>query len=83
MHEQPHPQAGSIVTVDVAGSTHEYRIEDWWDRVSGGSWRDLNVIAAINYDKMREILNLPGDNEVVYGKIGGFGYLMHVSQIVT
>jgi hypothetical protein len=59
-------------------------VEDWWDRVAGKSWMQCNGNpACINY-AMRTVMsnmNIPNDNEVVYGKINGLGYLVHISEL--
>lgn len=59
-----------------------FHIEDWWDRVSGGSWQvSIGNPAALQYS-LRSVANdLPIDDEVVYGKIEGLGHLVHVSEI--
>lgn len=80
MHDEKHPLAGQTVTL-VDGTP--YRLEDWWDRVSGNSWRTKSVIASLNYADMQARYGLPDDDEVVYGHVGGLGYLMHVSQLTT
>lgn len=92
MHDAPHPQAGRTVTVNyhgVDGETRvlEYTIEDWWDRVNGNPW-ELSVLAgnisAINYAIRVESTGLlPRDDDVVYGKVAYFGYLVHATEIAT
>lgn len=44
IHNEPHPSAGNTVTLspkrdgpDIKNGD-EYQVEDYWDRVSGGSW---------------------------------------------
>lgn len=56
----------------------EFLIEDWWDRVAGKSWMhcDGNP-ACLTYAITLPVP--PLDDEVVYGKIGAFGVLVHVS----
>jgi hypothetical protein len=59
-------------------------VEDWWENVYGKSWMvsDGNP-AALNY-AMRTGLQdfqVPLDNDVLYGKIGSFGHLVHTSEI--
>jgi hypothetical protein len=60
-------------------------VEDWWDAVAGKSWMfcDGNP-ACLNY-AMRtgfsEIIKVPTNDEVLYGKIGIFGHLVHISEI--
>jgi hypothetical protein len=78
-HSSAHPQAGQTVTL-TSGETYE--VEDWWDRVSGGSWMDADGnLAAMKYAVRSGIAGLPLDDEVVYGKIGWAGHLVHVSEI--
>ena len=57
-------------------------IEDWWENVSGKSWMfcDGNP-ACLAYAIRSCIGGLPTDNEVLYGKIGGLGFLVHVSEL--
>ncbi|SCZ14064.1 hypothetical protein SAMN02799641_05730 [Rhodococcus erythropolis] len=84
IHTEPHPLAGQTVEIkQIDGETLEYRLEDWWDRVYGSSWMfaDGNP-AALNYAMRAGFAGLPVDNEVVYGKAGAFGQLIHVSEIV-
>ena len=77
MHTESHPQAGQTVTLKTG---EEYRLEDWWDKLTGSSWMyAVGNPAAMNY-AMRA-LDLPIDDEVVYGKIGVYGHLVHVSEI--
>lgn len=78
-----HPLAGQTVTIangSLAGKV--YRVEDWWDRVSGGSWMwaEGNP-AAIKYAMRCGLDRLPMDDEVVYGHIDGFGNLVHVTEL--
>lgn len=90
IHKDPAPLAGTTVHIkafaahpqvpDFGGA--EFRVEDWWDRVSGGSWMDTNGNPACFVYAMRAALvELPMDNEVLYGKIGALGHLVHVSEI--
>ena len=70
-----HPQFPSF-----GGS--EIVIEDWWVNVYGGSWMNANGNPAAMIYGMRSGFNgLPTDNEVLYGKLGGYGVLIHVSEI--
>lgn len=83
MHIQPHPLAGRTVMV-AAGEFEgqQYRLEDWWDKLTGGSWGDAaGNPAAIDYAIRAALEGMPGDDEVVYGHIGSFGKLIHVSQL--
>jgi hypothetical protein len=63
-----------------AGS--EYRVEGYWDEITGKSWGYSDgVPAAMNYGMRAGLSGLPWDDEVLYGKIGAFGFLVHVSEV--
>lgn len=87
-HSTPSDLAGKTVTIreDVPHlGGQEYRVEDWWDRVTGGSWMfaDGNP-AAMQYavrTGSRGAGAVPLDDEVLYGKVGGLGHLVHRSEI--
>jgi len=71
-----------IVNGDLKGE--EILIEDWWENVSGMSWMDAKGNPACLKYAMRTGLqgfNIPTDNEVLYGKIGGIGELVHLSEL--
>ena len=84
-----HPLAGKTVRLKLATADQdnldgsEYRLEDWWANVSGGSWMEANGNpAAIKYAfRIGFATNPPADDEVVYGKVGLYGHLIHVSEI--
>jgi len=94
-HAESHPKAGRVVKIkqnvthpqvsDFGGS--EYRVEDWWDRVAGEqkSWITLaeqGHPAAIIYGiRVAANSDIPEDNEVLYGKVGAFGHMVHVTEI--
>lgn len=81
IHKEQHPAAGKVMKIaagDFAGQ--DYRLEDWWDRIAGKSWMFCDGNPACLDYAMRSI-DVPIDNEVVYGKIGMFGKLIHVSQL--
>lgn len=95
LHAVAHPLAGQTVQVKFAGEGHpqiagsadaavSFVVEDWWDRLTGGSWMfaDGNP-AALVYAVRSGFSGLPTDDEVVYGKVGGFGHLVHVSELVA
>jgi hypothetical protein len=72
-----HPQ---IENVDQL----EFRVEDWWDRVSGKSWMISEGNPACIVYAMRtgmSKLQIPTDDEVLYGKIGPFGHLFHIKEL--
>lgn len=90
MHSQSHPLAGQTVTVIPAASLYghtgtdpvEFRVEDWNDRVFGRSWQVMaGNPACLGYAVRAALGGLPSDNEVVYGKVGSLGHLVHVDEI--
>jgi len=83
IHDKKHELAGQTVTISAGEfEGQEYRIEDWWDRVSGESWQFAKGNpACIQYAVRSAVEGWPVDDEVVYGKIDHLGYLIHVSQL--
>lgn len=83
MHENPHELAGKkadIISGYFAGQT--YLVEDWWDRVAGKSWMDCDGNpACLEYAVRSAAEGFGLSDEVVYGKFGSFGKLIHVSQL--
>ncbi|HET6453902.1 MAG TPA: hypothetical protein VFI02_05810 [Armatimonadota bacterium] len=91
-HNEPSKYAGKIVRiredaahpqVDGFGGS-EFLVEDWWDRVSGGSWMFANGNPAALVYALRSSFQaypVPIDDEVLYGKIGMLSHLVHVSEI--
>lgn len=92
MHTESSPLAGQTVKIrddvkhpqvpDFGGS--EYRVEDWWDKATGGSWMDARGNPACLVYGARTGFSPnppPLDDEVLYGKVGPFGHLVHVSEI--
>ena len=83
------PYAGMTVRVkpgcdtpygDLSG--RDYVVEDYWENVYGCSWMSSNGNpAALRYAIRAASRHLPLDNEVLYGKIGALGFLMHVSEL--
>jgi hypothetical protein len=85
-HTSPHPLAGQTVTVHAnlngADGPHQFTVEDWNDRLFGQSWQVMEGHpASMVYAMRTAFANVPADNEVVYGKVGCFGHLVHVSEI--
>jgi len=78
-----HPKAGQTVKIasgQFAGQ--DYWIEDYWVNVAGASWMDTKGNpACLKYAVRCAEDNLPIDDLVLYGKIGFFGHLIHVSEI--
>lgn len=67
-----------IAKGDLAG--RDIVIEDWWDRVAGKSWMHCTSnLACLAYAMTVPVP--PLDDEVVYGKIGSFGALVHVTYL--
>ena len=65
---------------ELAG--RHFRIEGWWDHLSGASWRDADGnAAALQYAVRAMIKGLPVNDDVVYGKVGPLGYLLHVTEV--
>jgi hypothetical protein len=91
-HNDPHPLAGQAVKLNATAVDPVqklvlpgavYQLEDWWDRVAGQSWMVANGNPAAMHYAVRSAFNagIPTDDEVVYGKIGGLGHLVHVSEL--
>ncbi len=88
-HKEPHPLAGQTIKIkpdtqhpqnpDFGGSA--FRLEDWWDRVAGESWMTSTGNPACLVYAMRTAIAVPIDDEVVYGKVGNLGHLLHVSEL--
>ena len=83
MHNEDHPLAGKTVIIKSGSmSGAEYRIEGWWDKLTGGSWGNAQGNpAALKYAFRGATDNLPMDDEVLYGKVGLLGHLVHASEI--
>ena len=92
LHTEQSPLAGKEVKIkenikhfqvpNFGGSL--LRVEDWWDRVSGQSWGSCQANPACLVYATRTGFSetpVPFDDEVVYGKIGSFGHLVHISEL--
>jgi hypothetical protein len=89
MHADRSWLAGSVVKIKPT-SKHpqfpiggeDFEVEDWWDHLTGKSWRDHpGNPACIIYGMRATMGYLPTDDEVLYGHVGAFGVLVHVSEI--
>lgn len=92
-HAEPYEHAGSVLLVktriplfqqdNVPDMSIPFHAEDWWDRLSSGSWMHANGNpACMAYAIRSGILGLPLDDEVIYGHTGDhLGHLVHVSEI--
>jgi len=85
---EKHPLAGQTVRLNVAVDDpdhlngQKYWIEDWWINVMGKSWQRCDGnIACMKYAMRNGLGGLPLDDEVVYGKVGPYGLLIHVSEL--
>ncbi len=87
-HEEPSPLAGK--TVMIKQSAHElggeeYQVEDYWDRVAGGSWMNAEGNPAVMMYAIRSgcspNINIPINDDVLYGKINSLGHLVHTIEI--
>ena len=89
VHSKKSPLADQKVRVKagtLGPDAHEMLVQDWWDRIAGESWGTCTGnIACLNYAARiaQKTPMGPLDDEVVYGKIGGLGYLVHVNEIET
>lgn len=84
-HKETSAYRGTFVTVDIGNGPQSLYVEDWWDRVGGASWSSLEFAgnwACKNYASRVQAHGLPSDDNVLYGKIGAFGHLVHASEIV-
>jgi hypothetical protein len=86
-HEAPSALAGTTVRVNLGDGEVDYEVEDYWDRIHpGGSWMTAQGNAAALAYAARIGLKrpeVPIDDEVLYGKIGAFGHLVHVSEVLA
>jgi hypothetical protein len=92
-HVEQHPLSGKTVVLgEHAGDPVRhmvepgelFRVEDWWDRLTGGSWMDAEGNPAALQYAMRigsRFGDVPVDDDVVYGKIGPYGHLVHASEL--
>lgn len=92
-HAEQHELAGQEIKVQfkdghfqIPGSADapvDFVVEDWQDRIMGRSWMVMDGNpAAIIYAMRAGTSGLPIDDEVVYGKVGGLGHMVHESEIV-
>ena len=90
IHTKSHSHAGKTVKIKPEVKHFQYptfggsdfRLEDYWDILTGGSWMHANGNpAAMVYGMRAGMEGLPSDNEVVYGKVNGLGSLVHVSEL--
>lgn len=86
-HGAPHMFAGKEVQIkngELKGNY--YVIEDYWDRIDEKDWSDPNRRgnpACLLYSRRIAFqdFQVPRDNEVLYGKIGMMGFLVHEKEL--
>lgn len=92
IHKKPSEYAGKTVKLKptVVGMRGKlFEVEDYWDRVDGKSWMAcVGNMAVLSYSIRAGVSNnlgitIPLDNEVLYGKLEGMGYLVHVCELDT
>lgn len=83
INQNKYEHAGKLVKIKSGTlKGHDYHVEDYWDRVAGISWMNANGNpACLGYAIRSAKDNLPTDNNVLYGKIGALGHLVHTSEI--
>lgn len=87
MSERTNYSGTTVRVKNVSGRTagvESYEVEGYWDEITGKSWAvsDGNP-AAIKYAMRSGLAGLPLDDDVLYGKIGAFGHLVHVSEVLS
>lgn len=88
LHDKSHELAGKTVRLadhapGFGGAL--FHVEDYWDKLTGRPWHDSpGNMACIDYAFRLGQSNrpLPPDNEILYGKVNGYGKLFHVSDIL-
>ena len=86
IHAAPFEGAGKTFELNANGTVDvkEICVEDYWDRVAGGSWMfaEGNPVAMAYAIRSGLVsTGLPIDDEVVYGKVNGIGHIVHVSEL--
>jgi hypothetical protein len=85
--KENHPLAGKTVILNCKPcpdnlNGQQFEIEDYWENVAGKSWMDCNGNpACLKYAMRSAFAGLPMNNNVVYGKVGPFGHLIHESEL--
>ena len=93
LHKESSELAGKTVKIrpeikhpqDPNFGGSDFRVEDWVDKIMGKSWMFCKGNPACLVYAVRTGLSetkVPTDDEVLYGKVGCFGHLVHVSELV-
>ncbi len=90
LHKERSELAGKTVRIRQS-ATHPqvenfggsmFRVEDWWDRLAGKSWGNCDGNPTCLVYAVRASQNdLDYSDEVLYGKVGFFGHLVHMDEI--
>ena len=62
----------------------DFWVEDWWENVSGKSWMNSDGNPAALAYAFRTGMSggkVPINNEVLYGKIDGLGFMFNVCEL--
>jgi len=72
----------TLKSLEFKSEEEIFIVEDWWDKVANKSWMfSRGNPACLNYAMRAALKGLPLDDKVLYGKINGLGYLIHISEI--
>lgn len=73
----------SLINIQGDFRGAEFVLEDWIENVIGSSWmeNEFTNFACIHYSVRVKNSTLPRDDNVVYGKIGLLGHLIHESEL--
>lgn len=93
-HTENHPLAGKTVKLNDTAQDPlrgillpgvEFVVEDWYDlidgRGGGRSWMSDATYTTMHYMQRIAYLGREADDEVVYGKVGAFGHIVHASEL--
>jgi hypothetical protein len=76
--------AGQTVTIKESAAQiggQPFVVEDWCQNVLGGSWMNATGNPSALIYAARTAGSTPIDDEVLYGKINGLGFLVHMDEI--
>jgi predicted ATP-dependent serine protease len=83
-----HPLAGKRVRIKTKCDDLDHlngkimEVEDLWINVAGKSWMVCNGNpACLKFAIRSAFCDLPTDNNVLYGKVGLLGHLVHESEV--
>lgn len=79
-HAFPHPRAGERIQIPLHGRTVGVTVKDWYDRVTGRTWKQDALAgepAATQYANRLALLGLPDTNEAVMVVASGKPLIVH------